>query len=62
MASINSKILQIQDNVLIDSFESSKAGLTAQLKGSLTNKRYKVAYIFIDRFSDLSLAFMKEDD
>ena len=57
MASINSKILQIQDNVLIDSFESSKAGLTAQLKGSLTNKRYKVAYIFIDRFSDLSLAF-----
>ena len=39
--------------VSIDTLESSIMGFVAQLKGSLTHKRYKVVTIFIDHYSDL---------
>ena len=48
--------------VSIDTFESSTMGFVAQLKGSLTNKRYKVATVFIDHYSDLSFVHPQEDN
>ena len=46
----------------IDTFESSTTGFVAQLKGSLTNRRYKVATVFIDHYSDLSFMCPQEDN
>jgi len=34
----------------------------AQLKGTLTNKRYRVATIFVDHFSDLSYTVPQESN
>jgi len=48
--------------VSIDTFESSTTGFVVQLKGSLTNKRYKVATVFIDHYSDLSFVCPQEDN
>ena len=45
----------------MDSFESATTGFTAQIKGVLTNKRYRLATIYLDHFSDLSYAFLQED-
>ena len=46
----------------MDTFESSTAGFVAQLKGTLTNKSYRVATIFVDHFSDLSYTFQQESN
>ena len=52
--------------VSVDNVESSTAGCVAQVKGSLTNKRYRVATVFIDHFidhfSDLSFVYPQEDN
>jgi len=48
--------------VSVVTFKSSTAGFVAQLKGSLTNKRYRVATVFIDHFNDLSFVFPQEDN
>ena len=45
-----------------DSCEFLTEGFTAQLKGSLSNKRYKVAKIFKDHFSNISFVFLQEDN
>ena len=45
--------------VSIDTFESSTMGFVAQLKGSITNKRYKVVTIFIDHYSDYLVCIHK---
>ena len=47
---------------LVDTFESSTAGFVAQVKGTLTNKRYRVATVFIDHYSDLSFVYPQEDN
>jgi len=47
--------------VLVDSFESATAGFTAQIKGILNNKRYRIVTIYIDHYSDLSYVFLQED-
>ena len=41
------------DCVSVDQLESTTPGLVGQLKGSLTNQRYRVMTIFVDHFSDL---------
>ena len=46
----------------MDTFESSTAGFVAQVKGTLTNKRYRVATVFIDHYSDLSFVYPQEDN
>ena len=46
----------------VDTFESSTAGFVAQLKGTITNKRYRVATIFVDHFSDLSYVFPQKNN
>jgi len=48
--------------VSVDTFESSTTGYVAQLKGSLTNKRYKVATVFIDHYSDSPFMYPQEDN
>ena len=48
--------------VSVDTFESSTAGFVAQLKGTLTNKRYRMATVFIDHFSDLSFVHLQENN
>ena len=40
--------------VSIDQMESQIVGFVAQLKGRLTNKRYGVATVFVDHYSNLS--------
>jgi len=48
--------------VSVDTFKSSTAGFVAQVKGTLTNKRYRVANVFIDHYSDLSFVYPQEDN
>jgi GAG-pre-integrase domain len=45
--------------VSVDQLESSVPGLVGQLKGKLTNKRYKVATIFVDHFPSLSYVHLQ---
>jgi Reverse transcriptase (RNA-dependent DNA polymerase) len=45
--------------VSVDQLESSVGGLVGQLKGGLTKRRYKVATIFVDHFSDLSFVHLQ---
>jgi hypothetical protein len=40
--------------VLIDPIQSTTPGFVGQMKGFLTNQRYKCATIFVDHFSSLS--------
>jgi GAG-pre-integrase domain len=44
----------------IDQLESSTPGLIAQTKGWLTTKRYRVATVFVDHFSDLSYIYLQQ--
>jgi len=46
----------------VDTFESSTAGLVAQLKWAHTSKRYRVATFFVDNFSDLAFVFPQENN
>jgi len=46
--------------VSVDTVKSSTAGFVSQVKGSLTNKGYSVATVFIDHFSDLSFFTLKK--
>jgi len=48
--------------VSVDTFKSSTVGFVAQVKGTLTNKRYMVATVFIDHYSDLSFVYPQEDN
>ena len=48
------KIIKPGYCVSIDQLESSTQGLIAQMKGSLTARRYKVMTVFVDHFSDLT--------
>ena len=46
--------------VSIDLFESSSSSCTTKLEGVLTNKRYTIATVIIDHYSDLSYVFMQK--
>lgn len=46
--------------VSVDQLESSTLGLVAQLKGRLTNARYRCATIFVDHYSDLSYVHLQQ--
>eukprot|EP00957_Ditylum_brightwellii_P009259 700633-Ditylum_brightwellii.AAC.1 len=46
--------------VLVDQLESTTPGLVAQLKGILTKKRYKSAFVFVDHFPDLTFVYKQE--
>ena len=41
---------------------NSTAGFVAQVKGTLTNKSYRVATVFLDHYSDLSFVYPQEDN
>ena len=45
--------------VSVDKMESTTLGFVAQLKGRLTKRRYRVATIFVDHFSDLSYVHLQ---
>ena len=45
--------------ISVDQMESSTIGFVAQLKGRLTKRRYRVATIFVDHFSDLSYVHLQ---
>jgi GAG-pre-integrase domain len=45
--------------VSVDQLESPIAGLVGQMKGILTKRRYKVATIFVDHFSNLSYVHLQ---
>ena len=46
--------------VSVGKLESSTLGFVAQLKGILTNQRYKYASIFVDQYSDLTFVFLQK--
>ena len=48
--------------VSVDSFELATARFTAQIKGVLTKKRYRLGTIYVAHFSDLSYAFLQENE
>ena len=45
--------------VSVDQMESTTLGFVAQLKGRLTKRRYRVATVFVDHFSDLSYVHLQ---
>ena len=45
--------------VSVDQLESTSPGLIAQLKGKLTQQRYKYATIFVDQFSGYTFVFLQ---
>ena len=45
--------------VSVDQLESNSLGLIAQLKGKLTQQRYKYATIFVDQFSGYTFVFLQ---
>ena len=45
--------------ISVDQMESNTPGLIAQMKGSLTTKRYKVATIFVDNYSGYSFIYFQ---
>ena len=45
--------------VSVDELESNSPGLTAQLKGKLTQQRYKYVTIFVDQFSGYTFVFLQ---
>ena len=62
------KTLEGQDNlttnsgevVLVDQLESTSPGFIAQLKGTLTQQRYKYATIFVDQFSQYNFVYLQK--
>ena len=48
------------DVVSVDQLESSLPGMVPQPKGSLTNRRYKGATVFVDHFSGLTYVHLME--
>lgn len=46
--------------VSVDQLESTSPGFIAQLKGSLTRKRYRYVTVFTDHFSDLSYVHLQK--
>ena len=48
------------DCVSVDQLESTSPGFIGQMKGALTNKRYKVATVFVDHFSRLSYVHLQQ--
>ena len=46
--------------VSVDQMECSTPGFVAQLKGKLTRKRYRVATVYVDHYSDLTFTFNQE--
>ena len=57
---IKRAVLPVQ-YVSVDSFESTMAVFSTQLKGVLTNKWNSIATIYIDNYFDLSNTFLQED-
>ena len=45
--------------VSVDQLESTSPGLIAQLKGKLTQQRYKYATVFVDQFSGYTFVFLQ---
>ena len=57
---VNAKTVTAPGQVVsIDQLESPTPGFIAQMKGSLTTQRYRVATIFVDHFSDLGFVFLQ---
>ena len=48
------------DCVSVDQLESTSPGLIGQMKGALTNKRYKFATVFVDHFSRMSYVHLQQ--
>ncbi len=48
--------------VSVDQMESTEVGFFAQLKGSLTKKRYRYCTVFVDHFSPLRFVHLQIDD
>ena len=46
--------------VLVDQLESNTPGLIAQLKGKLTQQRYKYATVFVDQFSGYTFVYLQK--
>ena len=46
--------------VSVDQLESNTPGLIAQLKGKLTQQRYKYATVFVDQFSGYTFVYMQK--
>ena len=46
--------------VLVDQLESNTPGLIAQLKGKLTQQRYKYAMVFVDQFSGYTFVYLQK--
>ena len=47
--------------VSVDHMVSTQAGFYAQLKGKLTNKRYRAASVFVDHFSRIRFVHLMQD-
>ncbi len=48
--------------VSVEQMESTEVGFFAQLKGSLTKKRYRYCTVFVDHFSQLHFVHLQIDD
>ena len=46
--------------VSVDQLESTTPGLIAQLKGKLTQQRYKYATVFVDQFSGYTFVYLQK--
>ena len=55
------KIEHPGDCISVDQMESTTPGFVAQLKGWLTNARYRVATVFVDHHSGLSFVYLQND-
>ena len=55
------KALKPGQFISVDQLESSTPGLIAQLKGTPTRDRYRIATIFVDHFSDYTFVHLQRD-
>ena len=46
--------------VSVDQLEANTPGLIAQLKGKLTQQRYKYAMVFVDQFSGYTFVYLQK--
>ena len=46
--------------VLVDQLESTSPGFIAQLKGTLTQQRYKYATVFVDQYSRYTFVYLQK--